>query len=109
MIEPIKCYICKKSRVDLFWIKDLAEFICWPCISAAVVVLGQGDRIVNEIPGLNDILISEAKHQMLCTRFGHDWLNQVGFGVFCRRCGVVPSNNGFHLTGCAGGARRAST
>lgn len=38
-IESIKCYICHRSRVDLFWIDKLSEFMCWPCIAAAVVVL----------------------------------------------------------------------
>jgi hypothetical protein len=50
------------------------------------------------IPGLPDILISRARLEAQCERYGHDWFNQVGFGVFCRRCGAAPSNNGFHLT-----------
>lgn len=41
MIEPIKCYICKRPGVDLFWINALSEFMCWHCIVAAVVVLAR--------------------------------------------------------------------
>ena len=41
MTEPIKCYICHRSGVDLFWINGLQEFMCWHCISAAVVVLAR--------------------------------------------------------------------
>jgi hypothetical protein len=41
MIEAIKCYICRRSGVDLFWINALSEFMCWHCISAAVVVLAR--------------------------------------------------------------------
>ena len=41
MIEAIKCYICRRSGVDLFWIAGLSEFMCWHCISAAVVVLAR--------------------------------------------------------------------
>ena len=37
--EPIKCYICHRSGVDLFWINALSEFMCWHCIVAAVMVL----------------------------------------------------------------------
>lgn len=39
MNEPIKCYICHRSGVDLFWISGLQEFMCWHCIAAAVMVL----------------------------------------------------------------------
>ena len=41
MNEPIKCYICHRSGVDLFWISGLQEFMCWHCIAAAVVVLAR--------------------------------------------------------------------
>ena len=41
MNEPIKCYICHRSGVDLFWINGLQEFMCWHCIAAAVVVLAR--------------------------------------------------------------------
>jgi len=41
MTEPIKCYICHRSGVDLFWINGLQEFMCWHCIAAAVVVLAR--------------------------------------------------------------------
>lgn len=50
------------------------------------------------IPGLPDILISRAKLEAQCERYGHDWLNQIGFGVFCRRCGAAPSNPGVQPT-----------
>lgn len=56
-----------------------------------------------KIPGLPDILISRAKLEAQCERYGHDWLNQVGFGVFCRRCGAAPSNQEIKLT--RGGSR----
>lgn len=55
-----------------------------------------------KIPGLPDILISRAKLEAQCERYGHDWLNQIGFGVFCRRCGSAPSNHGVQLTRRAG-------
>ena len=41
MIEPIKCYVCNRSGVDLFWINALSEFMCWHCIVSAVVVLSR--------------------------------------------------------------------
>ena len=41
MNEPIKCYICHRSGVNLFWINGLQEFMCWHCIAAAVVVLAR--------------------------------------------------------------------
>ncbi len=41
MNKPIKCYICHRSGVDLFWINGLQEFMCWHCIAAAVVVLAR--------------------------------------------------------------------
>ena len=55
-----------------------------------------------KISGLPDILISRAKLEAQCERYGHTWHNQVGFGVFCRRCGAAPSNNGVQLTRRAG-------
>ena len=51
-----------------------------------------------KIPGLPDILISRARLEAQCERYGHHWFNQVGFGVFCRQCGTVLSNNEMKLT-----------